>query len=158
VLKDLDPSTEMAAVDRIEQLHAEGRIKIVTSKMSKIEQARAKEPAVRTALVEHSNDVSMVQADHRLLGFNNIDYGQLGFISNPIITDIVNDTLFAQLGVAGLKDADAKHVMHAVENDCQVFVTLDNRDLLPQRVAVEAVCGGMRILKPTELVAEFAGQ
>ena len=111
-----------------------------------------------STLVAHADDISMVQGDHRLLGFSHIDYGQRGFIANPIVTDIVNEELFAHLSVLGLEDGDAKHVMYAVANDCQLFVTLDTRDILPHRKAIEAVCRGMRILKPTELVAELDNQ
>jgi hypothetical protein len=155
VRRDLVPPNEMAAVDRIDKLHAERRLKVVTSKMSTIEQRRTSDLALRSTFIERSDEVSMVQGDHRVLGFQNIDYGHLGFISYPPVTDIVNDALFATLLALGLKDADAKHVMYAVENDCQIFLTLDTRDILPRRAAIEAACGHMRILRPTELIAEL---
>jgi hypothetical protein len=123
--------------------------------MSRIEEARTSDPVALSALTERSDEVSVVQADHRLLGFNNVDLGRYGFISSPIISDIVNEDLFAKLRAAGLEDADAKHVMYAVANRCQVFVTLDTRDILPRRSAVEAVSLPMRILRPTELMAEL---
>ena len=90
-----------------------------------------------------------------MVGFHSRDLGRQGFISSPIISDIVDEDLFAKLIAAGLQDADAKHVMHAVANNCQVFVTLDTCDLLPRRSAIEAVCPHLRIVKPTEFVAEL---
>lgn len=155
VSKDLQPPAEMAAVEEIERFRAESCIKIVTSKMSGIEQARTTNPIVRAAFEEHAHEVSVVQNDHRLLGFNSVDQGRYGFISSPMVSDIVDEELFAKLIAAGLQDADAKHVMYAVANDCQVFVTLDTKDLLRRRSAVEAICQHLRILKPTELVAEL---
>ena len=128
--RTFDPAEEMAALEQIERLHAEGRIKEEsTSKMSRIEQAahprscRAGGPSIARA-----HEVSVVPNDHRLLGFQSQDQGRQGFISSPMISDIVDEDLFAKLIAAGLKDADAKHVMYAVANDCQVFVTLDGRD------------------------------
>lgn len=152
VIRDLQPPEEMAAVEQIERFHAEGCIKIVTSKMSGIEQARTTNPVVRATLAEHANEVSVVPNDHRLLGFNTVDQGRYGFISSPLISDIVDEDLFAKLTAAGLRDADAKHVMYAIANNCQFFVTLDTRDLLPLRSAVEAVCPSIRIVRPSEFL------
>jgi len=157
VQRDLSPVSEMAAVDRLEQLHAEERIKIVTSKWSRVEQERTKNPERRAAFAARANEVSMVQSDHKLLGFNSIDYGRRGFISYPLISDVVNDDLLARLKAASVEHDDAMHVMYAVENNCQVFVTLDDKDLLPRRAAIEGFCSGIRILRPTELVEELEG-
>jgi hypothetical protein len=155
VLKDLAPSAEMHAVEQIYRFAAEGRIEIVKSKMSGIEQARTADLIKRTTLIKQSNEESVVQKDHLLLGFSSLDYGRRGFISNPIISDIVDEDLFGNLRAAGLEDADARHMMYAVVNDCQVFVTLDNKDILPKRSAVKLICPQIRILMPTELVAEL---
>jgi hypothetical protein len=154
VLKDLQPPEEMAAVEHLYALHDVGTIKRVTSKMSGIEQARTTDLQKRAALAASADLVSVVQNDHRLLGFANLDYGSRGFISYPLIDDIVEPTLFEQLTKnAGLKDADAKHVMYAVANDCEYFVTLDTRDLLPRRSAIESICPQMKIMTPVEAVA-----
>jgi hypothetical protein len=155
VLADLRPPAEMEAVDQIYRFGAEGLIEIVKSKMSRIEHERTVDPAKRAMLIEQSNEESVVQKDHLLLGFSSLDYGRRGFISSPIISDIVDEGLFVKLKATGLMDADARHVMYAVANDCAVFVTLDSKDILPRRSAVEAVCPQIRILKPSDLVAEM---
>lgn len=153
VLKDLEPPEEMTAVEYLYELHNAGTIKRVTSKMSGIEQARTTDLQKRATLAASANLVSVVQNDHRLLGFANLDYGSRGFISYPLIDDIVEPALFEQLTKnAGLKDADAKHVMYAVANDCHYFVTLDTRDLLPKRSAIELICPQLKIMRPTEAV------
>jgi hypothetical protein len=111
---------------------------------------------MRAAFVARRDEVSVVQADHRLLGFNHQDLGRYGFIASPIISDIVDDELFTNLKAAGLKDDDdAKHIMYAAKNDCHYFVTLDTKDLLGYRDAIEAVCPGIRIVRPSEFIAEF---
>jgi hypothetical protein len=43
--------------------------------------------------------------------------------------------------------------MYAVANDCEYFVTLDTRDLLPRRSAIESICPQMKIMTPVEAVA-----
>ncbi len=153
VLKDLKPNEEMEAVERLYALHDAGIIKRVTSKVSGIEQARTTDLKKRAALAASADLVSVVQNDHRLLGFANLDYGARGFISYPLIDDIVDPTLFEQLTKnAGIKNADAKHVMYAVANDCDYFVTLDTRDLLPKRSAIKSICPQLKIMMPTEAV------
>ena len=74
VLKDLQPPEEMTAVKRLYELHDAGTIKRVTSKMSGIEQGRTTDLQKRAALVASADLVSVVQNDHRLLGFANLDY------------------------------------------------------------------------------------
>ena len=78
-----------------------------------------------------------------------------GFITNPLVTDIVDDALFAALNAQGLRDAAARHLMYAVCNACDRFVTLDP-DFLDRRDALEAQCRGLRIVKPSELVTELS--
>jgi hypothetical protein len=154
VLKDLKPQEDMEAVERLYALHDAGIIKRVTSKISGIEQARTIDAQKRAALAVSADLVSVVQNDHRLLGFASLDYGARGFISYPLMDDIVDPTLFEQLTKnGGLKDADAKHVMYAVANDCHQFVTLDTRDLLPKRSAIESICPQLKVMTPTEAVA-----
>ena len=157
VSRDLSPPTEMAAVDELERLHEEGRIKRVSSKWSQIEQARTKNPDTRSAFSKRWNEVSVVQPDHKLLGFNSVDMGQRGFISSPLVTDIVDEVVYARLQAVGLTETDAKHVMCAIAGKCDVFVTLDTRDILPRRVAIESACPEIRIRTPTELLAEVGG-
>jgi hypothetical protein len=154
VLKDLRPQEEMEAVERLYDLHDAGVIKVVTSKISGIEQARTTDSQKRAALAASADLVSVVQNDHRLIGFANLDYGPRGFISYPLLDDIVDPVLYDQLTKnAGLQDEDAKHVMYAVANDCYYFVTLDTRDLLPRRSVIETICPQLKVLWPTEAVA-----
>jgi hypothetical protein len=158
-LRDLRlDEAEIEAVDRLYAMHDEGIIKRVTSKISAIEQARTQDLEKRATLAASAHLVSVVQNDHRLVGFSHLDYGARGFISYPLLDDIVDPVLFEQLTAGiGLKDADAKHVMYAVANDCDYFVTVDTRDLLPNRSAIEATCPKLRVMWPTEAVAAIAG-
>lgn len=155
ILRDLKPDPEMEALDALEKLHAAGTLKRVSSKWFRIEQARAKDPTKRAVLEAQDHEMSCVQQDHRLLGFSHQDLGQLGFIASPIITDIVDDAVFEKLRAAGLAETDAFHVMCAITGNCDVFVTVDTKDILPKRAAVEASCPQILIRRPTELLADL---
>jgi hypothetical protein len=155
ILRDLRPDPEMEAVDALEKLHDAGILKRVSSKWYRIEQARTNDPTKRATLETRDDEMSCVTQDHRLLGFSHQDLGQLGFIASPIITDIVDEAIFEKLRAAGLAEFDAFHVMCAITGNCEVFVTVDTRDILPKRVEVEALCPQIRIRRPTELLAEL---
>jgi hypothetical protein len=88
---------------------------------------------VRRSQLEAARDlVSVVQADHRLVGFQN-EIGLLGtIVANPIISDVVDEPLFAHLKRLGLKDPDARHFMYEVANNCDWFVVAKPSELLAE--------------------------
>lgn len=153
VAGDLAPAAEMEALRDIERAHSAGLIKMVTSRESWREQERTKDPVKRAKLEAARGEVSAVATDHVLLGFSHLTgpYGTTAV--TPIMTDIVDEALFAYLKSIGLRDSDAKHLMYAVANTCDRFVTLDP-DFLDRRAALEARCQSLRIVKPSELAAE----
>lgn len=84
----------------------------------------------------------------------------LGTVANcPIITEIVDEKLFNALIAAGLKHADARHLMYAACNGCDRFVTLDLEHFIdnghrPQLKALcQGQCPGLKIVTPSELAA-----
>jgi len=154
VLGDLSPAAEMDAMRVIERAASAGMLKMVTSRESWREQERTKNPNKRAKLEAARGQVSAVATDHVVLGFSELS-GPYGTIAtNPIVTDIVDEALFADLKSSGLHDSDARHLMYAVANACDRFVTLDP-DFLDRRSALEARCQSLRIVKPSELAAEL---
>jgi predicted nucleic acid-binding protein len=148
-------ATEMTAVQKIERAWKNGLLDVVTSRETHREQDRAKDPNVRSALERDRRNVPVVAEDHRLLGIRaHFDPGGGFFANSPILTEVVDETLLAGFKAAGLKDADARHLMYAVHNACNRFVTLDS-DFLNRRLALEKSCGGLRIVKPSELAREL---
>jgi hypothetical protein len=143
VVQDLGPE-QMAALCEIELAHDRGVIKRVTSRESWREQERSPEP-IRGALHDARAELSVVATDHVVLGFSEIS-GPLGTVAAyPLVTDIVDAALFADLKAVGLKDADARHLMYAFSNDCVRFVTLD-RDFLNRRELLNTRCNPLRIV------------
>jgi len=151
---DIAPETEMAALRELERAHAAGTIKRVTSRESWREQERTRD-AVRRSQLEAARDlVSVVQTDHRVVGFENV-FGPLGTIAaNPIVSDVVDEPLFTDLTTLGLRSPDARHFMYAAASDCDWFVTLD-KDFLNRRLLLERRCPSIRVVRPSELVVEL---
>jgi hypothetical protein len=72
-----------------------------------------------------------------LLGFN-IQISQYTYFNSPIISDVQDEAIRAELMKRGLKQRDAEHITQAVCNNCDVFLTRDKgirkrRDWLEQR-------------------------
>ena len=154
VLGDLAEPSEREALRSLQTQPRVGKLEIVTSRESWREQERTRSPETREELRNARCSVDVVSHDHRVLGFNMIDYGYRGFIASPLVTDIVDEPLFAKLRILSLKDADARHLMYAVANGCLRFVTTDP-DFIDRRDPIHAACPTIRIVKPSELLAEI---
>jgi hypothetical protein len=153
VLNDLSAG-EMAAIARIERAHAVGGLKRVTSRESWREQEKTRDLAKREALEAARDEVSVVQADHVVMGFAS-DFGPRGTsVAYPLVSDIVDPPLFADLQRLGLKEADARHFMYAVTNHCDWFVTTD-RDFLDRRDSLQTRCPRIRIGRPSDVADEL---
>jgi hypothetical protein len=152
---DLDPPDEMKATHALKAAHDRGEVELVLSAESFREQDRTKDAGSRALLAENRDVVPRVSSDHKLLGFATAQDQLGGFIAYPLVSDVVDDPLLLQLLEAGLTKPDAYHVMYAVHNGCTRFVTLDTRDLLPRRTQVEDLCPTLRIVTPSQLVAEL---
>jgi predicted nucleic acid-binding protein len=142
---------EMTAVRKIKSASADGKIEVVTSRETHREQSRTKNEQLRAALEQ--DRPPLVKEDHRLLGIR-AQFGDGWFANCPILTEVVDESLFSTFKAAGLEDADARHLMYAVHNSCERFVTTDP-DFLERRPELENSCRGLRIVKPTELAGEL---
>jgi len=155
VRTDLQPPSEMAAVRSLLKARDEGKIEIVTSRESWREQERTNDPSIRAQLVNARGDTPVVPNDHELLGFHN-QMDRFGTVCvTPLITDIIDEGLFKSLTAAGLKNADARHLMYAARNECERFVTTDPHFTF-RRPQLEALCQGLKIVTPSELAAELS--
>lgn len=153
---DLASPGEQAALTLLrESPHAE-KLELVTSRESWREQDRAKDPQVRQVLRNDRPNTAVVANDHKVLGFNAQDDQYGGFITYPFVTDVVDEALLAELEGLGLKGSDSRHLMYALSNGCDRFLTTD-RDFLDVRDKIEAHFSTIKIAKPSELLAELSG-
>jgi hypothetical protein len=149
--RDCEPDS----IVKLLEMHRRGVITLFTSAQSPREMGHA--PAQYQAKLQKDLDeLERVQDDHRVLGFYTVNDQYGGCICNPLVTDIVDEVLFGKLLAAGLARDDAQHFMYASHNKYDCFLTCD-RDFLNRRAALELLCPSIRILKPSELVAEMEG-
>jgi predicted nucleic acid-binding protein len=80
-----------------------------------------------------------------------------------LVGDVVDRPLYEEILAAGLKkdrgrserQSDALHLMYAVHDQCEWFVTLDP-DFHDIRAKLEPLCRGLRIVTPGELEADLS--
>jgi predicted nucleic acid-binding protein len=153
------PAAEMIAVRQMQAASKNGRLEIVcdlfTSRETWREQEKTRNQALRSQFEQERSNVPVVSADHQVTGFHNSQDRLGGLSVCPLVTDIVDDALFRAFKQVGLKDPDARHLMYAVHNGCDRFVTLDAH-FLDRRGSLHPLCRGLQIRRPTELVAELA--
>ena len=145
---------EQDAIDQLLNWQHSGKIEVGTSRQAIREMERAPfqyQAKLKTGI----SNLGLAENDHRVLGFNmqTDQYG--GCISYPLVTDVVDEQLYSDLLDAGLKTDDAKHLMYAVHNGYQRFLTCDN-GILERRIDLEKRCPSIQIQKPSELVVQLS--
>jgi hypothetical protein len=149
-----DQSTgEMVAIEKLVAAFADGRIDIETSRLAWDEQDKAK-GTIKSKLLAARERFPIVPNDTKLSGINTIYY-EGGFMSAPRLTGIMDEALHATFRAAGLKERDAQHLMYAVLDGCDRFITTDPHFLKNRRPTLEASCRGLLIRQPSELVSEL---
>jgi hypothetical protein len=136
------------------RLHSEGKIGVVTSEVTRQEmetwRGKNRPPAERVFYLLEK--VEFIQ-DHTVHGFANQE-GPMGTVcSYPLVSD---DPVSRKLREIGLGRTDAHHVMLAIHNGCDYFITCDTKSILKYRLAVEAKCPEIKLRKPSQLLAELA--
>jgi hypothetical protein len=145
----------MAAVRAIEAAEKDGRLEIVTSRVSWGEQDRTQDASLRSQFQIDRTNVAVVTNDHRLVGFQRLEDHTGGYIVNPLVTDIPDEPLFRALKAVGLKDdVDARHLLYAICNGCDRFVTTDAH-FLGRKGELESLSHDLVISKPSDLAAEL---
>jgi len=154
-VRDVLASLEERSALKLIQEHSNFRkLEIVTSRESWQEQECTRNADAREELRASRDKTPVLSYDHKVLELNSVDLGYRGFISSPLVTDIVDDAMFCWLQAAGLGSADARHLMYALCNNCIRFVTTDP-DFLGRSTAIEAAYPKACIVKPSELLLEM---
>lgn len=154
ITKDDLPVGEPEALTDLLRLHSERKISVVTSEITRreMETWRGKNRPAAERVFYLLEKVEFIQ-DHTVHGFANQE-GPMGTVcSYPIVSD---DPASRELRDIGLDRTDAHHVMLAVHNGCDYFITCDTKSILKYRPDVEAKYPKIKLRKPSELVAELA--
>jgi hypothetical protein len=147
-----DYADEALAVREIEDGRAGGRwsLEWVVSRRTANELEKA--PLERREALKAAYDAAIkLEDDHRVKGFSNQDLGAMGYSSNPLVTDVPDEQIFADLCAMGFKAMDARHLTVAIHNKCDVFLTCDKR-IVKRREEFQRRYATIRILKPSELL------
>src|SRR5262249_812644 len=92
---DLHPPEEMDAVHALTKADEKGQIEIYTSRWSWAEQDRTRDDLLRVKFKESRGEIEVVAYAHRVLGFWNQE-GRFGTeVTNPMVTEIVDEGLFS---------------------------------------------------------------
>jgi len=130
------------------EFHKTGRVRVLTSSVTRDEIDKIPEEHRRRHSVIYNllADVSYID-QQRLLGFHS-QWGPSGGVACPLIED---DAVWVRLHRMGLDRTDSYHVMLAVRNGCDVFLTCDERTILNHRVEIEAAFPRIKLMQPSEL-------
>jgi predicted nucleic acid-binding protein len=153
------PDVEMTALYSLVQLAKEGTLTLVTSRESIREIGRTPIATTKAALMKHYVAIEELKDDHVLLSIGNYS-DRWTSISWPIISDIVDQAVFAKLGEIELTGSDQKHLMYAIHNKCDVFLTFDRYDFIKggRRAEIEASFPSIKIRTPGELRSDIDNQ
>ena len=126
------------------------------SHLVEYEAANTKDDTRRQSLIVEFKALRPVSKDQKLLGFNTVfdQYG--GFVCSPMISDVQDESLREELMHRGLAQRDAEHVTQAICNDCDVFLTRDEKSIIkPHRAWLEERFPGFKVRLPSELLEEL---
>ncbi|AXK38514.1 hypothetical protein [Crenobacter cavernae] len=144
-----DQKGESAALVKILEAYDQHRLELVTSQVTKEEIDKCPEEWKKkhNQTYDRLNKVKYVEA-HELKGYN-IQDNQFGFLASPRMDD---HPTFTRLQQIGLDENDAKHVMQAIESNCDVFLTCDKITILKYRSEIETEFPSIKLMLPSELV------
>jgi predicted nucleic acid-binding protein len=125
------------------------------SHLVRYEAQKTKDEIRRGHLIVDVDGLQNVPNDQKLLGFN-IQISANTCLNSPIISDVQDEGIRAELIKRGLKQRDAEHITQAVCNNCDVFLTRDEDSIIrPYGDWLEQRFPGLKIRLPSELVAEL---
>jgi hypothetical protein len=150
---DAKSQRELAALNQLA-----GMYPMFGSHLVRYEAEKTKDEIRRGHLIIDVDGLQNVPNYQKLLGFN-IQISQYTCINSPIISDVQDEGMRAELMKRGLEQRDAEHITQAVCNTCDVFLTRDEDSIItPHRDWLEQRFPGLKIRLPSKLVADLLSQ
>ena len=137
----------------LRKLAADG-VAVMSSNLVNYEAMKTANETKRNALVADHNTREKVAKNERIWGHQSYGDG-LNWVTYPLLSDVQDEQLQAEIIAQGIELYDAKHLSQAFSNDCDIFLTTDNgviehRAWLEQRLK-------LKIRLPSELLKDIEG-
>jgi hypothetical protein len=150
LLGNIRDETELAAVTELERLG----LTMFGSHIGRSEAMNTKDENKRRQLVNQHDRLERTPKDEKLLGFNVTTDHLGGFVCSPMISDVQDEQVRAELMQRGLEQRDAEHIAQAVANDFDIFLTCDKNTIInPHRKWLEQRFPKLKIRLPSKLLA-----
>jgi len=118
---------ELRAVQELQKL---GIFDMYGSHLVRYEVMNTKDESKRNQLLAEQAELKPISKDEKLLGIQTTTDLYGGFVSYPMISDVQDEGIRAELIARGLEQRDAEHITQAVCNDCDVFQTRDKNTII----------------------------
>jgi hypothetical protein len=142
---------ELRAVQELQKL---GILDMHGSHLVRYEAMNTKDESKRNQLLAEHAELKPISKDEKLLGIQTTTDPYGGFVSYPMISDVQDEGIRAELIARGLEQRDAEHITQAVCNDCDVFQTRDKNTIInPHRDWLHQRFPKLKVWLPSELLA-----
>jgi len=132
-----EAETEAFHAIEAEWLAGRWRLEWMVSRRTANELEKTPDLARRGALRAAYDAATLLDDDHTVEGFSNVDLGALGSVTTPLVEDAPDKEIFAALRGMGLHVMDARHLTAAIHNRCEAFLTTDKK-ILKRRAKIAA--------------------
>jgi hypothetical protein len=151
-IRDGKSENQRQALKKLLEMRASGHLVLRRSQVNRVEVANTKNEEQRDKLEADYMALDPVAKEQNVSGFQCIPSPTGSFISNPV-SDL-DSAAYKECRERGLKERDTLHILRAVENACDVFLTRD-KGIIKRRQWLEERFPGLKIRLPSELVAEL---
>ena len=148
---------ELDALRLLLKQHADGRVVMYRSRVNLRELEQTRNADQLRLLAADYEALEPVPLGERHYGNSEEMVDPFGsVVSSPLVSDVQDEKILAELQGYGLSRRDAEHITQAGCNGCEVFLTRDRALLLKFRPFIEARFPQLRVLQPSQLEVELA--
>jgi hypothetical protein len=144
--------TELDALTVLLAKHGAGEITLFRSRVNLREVEATKDADQLSHLLADYEALEPVPLDERHYGNSDVVVDRYGsVVSSPLVSDVQDEKILADLQALGLKRRDAEHITQTLCNHCEVFLTRDYDSIIKIRNRIESQFPEVKILRPSEL-------
>jgi hypothetical protein len=153
---DAKSGADLAAVITLIEGRASGKYQLLSSRLNDRELSETADPSQRAKLKTDYDALGKIERDEQIVGFNTVYDRTGGFVGFPLISDVQDEQTRDELIKMGLSKRDAEHISQALSNDCDYFLTRDEKTIIrPHRDKIEKRFPSLKVRTPLELIAEL---